>query len=296
MLSPEADAVLSQLRAEMGQPRPPLDVEREQWEASMRGQRPVEGTLVSGVSLNGVPCEWVERVDSDGLVVLLVHGGGYVSGSPRTHRLLAAKLAQAMDARVLVPDYALAPEHPFPAGLEDIVAVYAALAEQGVAPSDIVLLGDSAGGGLALAALLKLRDLGAPMPRGAVLLSPWADLTLSGESHQTQAMHPNPARDNLARCAELYAGAAERREPLLSPAFADLSGLPPLLIQAGGNEVLLDDSRMVAARAEAAGVPVRLSVAPELWHVYHLSACPEADAAIAEISRFVQALAAHNEE
>lgn len=296
MLSPEAEAILSQMRAEMGQPRPPLEVERAQWEESMRGKRPVEGTLVSGVSLNGVPCEWVERADSDGLVVLLVHGGGYVSGSPRTHRLLAAKLAQALDARVVVPDYALAPEHPFPAGLDDIVAVYAALAEQGIDAGDIVMLGDSAGGGLVLASLLKLRELGAPMPRGAVLLSPWADLTLSGASYEAQAIHPNPSRDNLARCAQLYAGEASLAEPLLSPAFAELSGLPPLLIQAGGNEVLLDDSRMVAARAEAAGVPVRLSVAPDLWHVYHLSACPEADAAIVEISRFVQALAAHNEE
>lgn len=296
MVSPEAEAILAQMRAEMGQPRPPIEVEREQWEASMRGLRPVEGTLVSGISLHGVPCEWVERAESDGLVVLLVHGGGFVSGSPRTHRLLAAKLAQAMDARVLVPDYALAPEHPYPAGLEDVVAVYAGLAEQGVSPADIVFAGDSAGGGLVLSALLRLRELEAPMPRAAVLLSPWSDLTLSGESYQSQAAHPNPSRDDLDRCAAWYAGDVERNDPMLSPAFADLSGLPPLLIQVGGKEVLLDDSRMVAARADAAGVPVRLSVAPGLWHVYHLSACPEADAAIEEISRFVAALAAHNEE
>jgi acetyl esterase/lipase len=295
MPSPEAEAILSRMRAEMGAPLKPLEVERAEWEAAMKGVRPSEGTLVSGVSLNGVPCEWVERADSDGLVVLLVHGGGFSAGSPRTHRSFAAQLAQASHARVLVPDYALAPEHPFPAAIEDLVAVYAALAEQGVAAADIVVAGDSAGGGLALAMLVKLREIGAPMPRGLVLLSPWLDLTLSGESHTSNAMHPNPSRDDLQRAAGWYATAAQQREPLASPLFAELTGLPPMLIQVGGNDVLLSDATGLAERADAAGIAVRLTVAAGLWHVYQLSPCPEGSEALAEIARFAHQLA-ENEE
>lgn len=295
MPSPEAEAILVRMRAEMGAPLKPLEVERAEWEAAMKGVRPPDGTMVSGVSLNGVPCEWVERADSDGLVILLVHGGGFSAGSPRTHRSFAAQLAQTSHARVLVPDYALAPEHPFPAAIEDLVAVYAALAEQGVAAADIVVAGDSAGGGLALATLVKLREIGAPMPRGLVLLSPWLDLTLSGESHRSNAVHPNPSREDLRRAAGWYAPEAQQREPLASPMFAELAGLPPMLIQVGGNEVLLSDATRLAERAEAVGIAVRLTVAAGLWHVYQLSPCPEGSEALAEIARFAHELAKNEE-
>jgi acetyl esterase/lipase len=224
-------------------------------------------------------------------VILLVHGGGFSSGSPRTHRKFAATLARATGARVLVPDYALAPEEPYPAGLDDLVAVYAALAEQGIETSDIVLNGDSAGGGLAVAALLKLRELGAPMPRAAVLLSPWADLTLSGASYSTKLDHPNASREELTRAAAWYAPAEQHREPLVSPLFADLSGLPPLLVQAGEHEVFLDDAIGLVERAKAAGVAATLTVAPGLWHVYQHSDCPEARDAIEEIATFINTVA-----
>lgn len=289
MPSPEAEKIIAELRAYASQPMPSVTEERMAWEASVKGLRPPEGTLVSGVSLNGVPCEWVERADSDGLVILLVHGGGFTAGSPRTHRRFAAQLALATGARVLVPDYALAPEEPFPAALDDIVAVYAALAEQGTSPEDIVISGDSAGGGLAVAALLKLRELGAPMPRSAVLLSPWADLTLSGGSYISKAHHPNASRAELERGARAYAPFEQHRDPLISPLFADLSGLPPLLIQAGEHEVFIDDSIALAERAKAAGVDARLTIAPGLWHVYQHYDCPEAHDAIEEIARFVHA-------
>jgi len=286
MPSPEAEKIIAGMRANP-EGMPSLEDERNGWEAYARTLKLPEGSLVSGVSLNGVPCEWVERGDSDGLVVVLVHGGGFSSGSPRTHRQFAARLAQASGARVLVPDYALAPEEPFPAGLEDIVAVYAALAEQGVEPRDIVFSGDSSGGGLAVAALIKLRELGAPMPRALALTSPWVDLTLSGESHRTYALHPNPSVANLKRAAEWYAPAGQHGEPLVSPLFADLTGLPAMLVQAGGHEVLLDDAAALVARAQAAGGDARLSVAPGLWHVYQHSDCPEAHDAIEEIAAFI---------
>ena len=291
MPSPEAEAIIAEMRAYASQPLPSLQEERAGWEASVKGQKQREGTLVSGVSLNGVPCEWVERADSDGLVIVLVHGGGFTSGSPRTHRKFAATLARATGARVLLPEYALAPEEPFPAGLEDIVAVYAALAEQGIDPQDIVLNGDSAGGGLAVAALLKLRELGGPMPRGAVLLSPWVDLTLSGGTFTSKLDHPNASREELMRAAAAYAPAEQHRDPLVSPLFADLSGLPPLLVQAGEHEVFLDDAIGLVDRAKAAGVAAQLSVAPGLWHVYQHSDCPEARDAIEEIATFINTIA-----
>ncbi|RYE83740.1 MAG: alpha/beta hydrolase [Hyphomicrobiales bacterium] len=286
MPSPEAEQIIAEMRAKP-EGLPSLAEERSGWEAHAKTLKLPEGTLVSGVSLNGVPCEWVERADSDALVIVLVHGGGFSSGSPRTHRQFAARLAQASGARVLVPDYALAPEEPFPAGLDDIVAVYAALAEQGVEPVDIAFSGDSSGGGLAVAALLKLRELGAPMPRALALISPWVDLTLSGESHRTNRVHPNPSAASLRRAADWYVPAERQRESLVSPLFADLSGLPPMLVQAGGQEVLLDDATGLVARAEAAGVAATLSVAPGLWHVYQHSDCPEAHDAIEEIATFV---------
>ena len=154
-------------------------------------------------------------------------------------------------------------------------------------PGDIVFSGDSSGGGLAVSALLKLKEIGAPMPRAVVLTSPWVDLTLSGESHRTNAAHPNPNEANLRRAAEWYAPVVQHREALVSPLFADLSGLPPMLVQAGGNEVLLDDARQLVARAQATGVAARLSVAEGLWHVYQHSDCPEARDAIEEIATFI---------
>jgi monoterpene epsilon-lactone hydrolase len=271
MASAAAERILQEMRAQAGAPPPSLEEERSGWEAFAKTQKLPEGTLVSGVDLNGIPCEWVERGDSDREIVLLVHGGGFNAGSPRTHRRFAATFARMSGHRVLVPDYRLAPEDPFPAGIDDIVAVYAALIEEGVAPETIVFTGDSAGGGLCVAVAMKLKELGAPQPAALLVMSGWLDLTL----------------EELERSAQWYVGNGDRRDPLVSPVFADLSGLPPMLIQAAGNDQLLDDSVMLAERARAAGVTVTLSIAPDMWHVYQHADCPEAWAAVEEAAAFV---------
>jgi acetyl esterase/lipase len=238
----------------------PLELDRREWEAAARLVVLPKAARFQGADAGGVRAEWMEMPPVNRQrVFLLLHGGGYVSGSPRTHRKLAAAMSRAAYARVLTPEYRLAPEHPFPAGVKDAVRVYGWLLEQGIAPADIVVGGDSAGGGLALSMLLALREGGAELPRAAVLLSPWTDLTVSSPSYNAhKKLDPSVTRTGLRRAAAHYAGQRDPAEPLLSPLFADLRGLPPLLVHAGGNEVMLDDSRIFAERARGAGVDVTL--------------------------------------
>jgi monoterpene epsilon-lactone hydrolase len=207
--------------------------------------------------------------------VLYVHGGGYSLGSPESHRPLAARIARRLGAELILPRYRLAPEHPCPAALEDVLAVWASLA-----PSQRwILAGDSAGGGLALAAAMCLRDAGAPLPAGLVLLSPWSDLTMSGASIDALAQHEVMLRrPGLELMAGRYAGALSREDPRVSPAFGKFEGLPPMLIQVGGHEVLLDDARDVAAKAERAGVAVELQIYPAQVHVFQATPMLEAAA------------------
>jgi monoterpene epsilon-lactone hydrolase len=194
--------------------------------------------------------------------------------------------------RVLTPDYRLAPEHPFPAAVEDALLAYGWLLSEGYAPGDIIIGGDSAGGGLALSMLLALREAKAEMPRAAVLMAPWTDLTVSSPSYE-DLRHRDPiiTRENLREAGVWYAGRRDPADPMASPLFADLTGLPPLLIHAGGDEVMLDDSRRFAERAEAAGVTVTCKVWPGLWHVFQSAVpqVPEAATAMAEIGDFVRA-------
>ncbi|HAJ36252.1 MAG TPA: hypothetical protein DCL15_11215, partial [Chloroflexi bacterium] len=217
--------------------------------------------------------EWLTPPHVDARrVVLYLHGGGYVSGSPATHLAVTTQLAQAAGARLFALDYRLAPEHPFPAALEDAWAVYWwLLTEEHVAPAQIVVAGDSAGGGLTLALLLALRDAGMPLPAGAVGLSPWLDLTLSGATLTANAATDYLNRDILRASAQMYSQGHVLDDPLLSPLYADLRGLPPLLLQAGGAEMLLDDSRRFAMRAHAAGVDVKLAIFPHMVHVWHFT-------------------------
>jgi acetyl esterase/lipase len=287
MVSAAAQKVIADMQADSAGPLRTLEEERADWEAAVKGDKLPEGSLVSGVTLNGVPCEWVERADSGAEIVLLVHGGGFSSGSPRTHRKFAAVFSRASGQRVLVPDYRLAPEDPYPEGLDDIVAVYAALIEAGSDPGSITFSGDSAGAGLALAAVLKLRDIEAPLPGRLVLMSPWVDLSLTGESHDTNAMHPNPTEPELRRAADWYVGEMGLADPGVSPLFADLSGLPRMLVQAGGHEVLLDDAVRLVERANAAGSEATLTVTAGMWHVFQHFDCPEARAAVEEAAAFV---------
>src|SRR5579885_2123644 len=210
------------------------------------------------VSANGVPAEWITAPGADaGRNLLYLHGGGYTIGSIKTHRCLAGWISRAARARVLIIDYRLAPEHPFPAAVDDSLAAYRCMLDSGLTAARITIAGDSAGGGLAVATLLAIRDARLPLPAAGVCLSPWVDLEGTGESMKTKAeVDPMVASGNLGDMAAAYLGGKDPKTPLASPLYADLRGLPPLLIQVGTAEVLLDDSRRLAERARAAGVEI----------------------------------------
>ena len=245
--------------------------------------------------IDGMPCEWVVAPGADPDVRLLyLHGGGYVSGSGANYLPLAADLSAAAQCAVLLPDYRLAPEHPFPAGLEDCIRAHewmTASGPHGPAPAKATFIaGDSAGGGLTLATLLALRDRGQPLPKAGIPLSAFADLTLASESIQSRAenelfMHPSCLPEFVKR----YVAAGDARNPLVSPVFGDYAGIPPLLIQVGEYEVIRDDSVRVAAKARADGVDVTLEVWPGQVHVFQIRGLPESREAIEHIAEFMRA-------
>jgi monoterpene epsilon-lactone hydrolase len=230
---------------------------------------PADVTTSSG-SLGGIPVVNVEVAGADhASVIFYLHGGAYAIGTAASSVGLASDLARRAGARLVTVDYRLAPEHPHPAAIDDAVAAYRGLLDSGVAASAIAIAGESAGAGLAAATLVALKHVGLPQPSGAVLMSPWADLTLSGESISGKAaVDPALTPEGLRRRAVDYVAAGDRRAELVSPIFADLTGLPPLLIQAGSHEILLDDATRLAARAAAADVAVRLEVTPGVPHVF----------------------------
>ena len=247
---------------------------------------------IEAVTAPARPAEWLRppgaRTDA---AVLYLHGGGYVIGSPRSHRHLAAAIARAAGTAALLVDYRLAPEHPFPAALDDAVAAYQWLLGRGLAPGRVVVAGDSAGGGLTVATLLALRDRGLPRPAGGVCISPWVDLTCSGATYATKAaVDPIVTRESVAMMAQAYAGADDPKAPLLSPLYADLRGLPPLLVQVGSDEVLLDDALGLGERARAAGVDVTIEEWPAMIHVWHWfqPMLDEAERAVGVIGNFVR--------
>jgi epsilon-lactone hydrolase len=231
--------------------------------------------------------------------ILYLHGGGYYFCSPQTHRSLVFALARRSRARIFSLDYRLAPECPFPAALDDALAAYRWLVADGVSPRTIVIAGDSAGGGLALATLLALRDAGDPLPAGGLLFSPWTDLAATGAS-----IASNDGRDPMfvgaaiGRAAKLYLGDADPRNPRASPVYGRFDGLPPLFIQVGDTEVLLDDSTRVADRARAAGVAVDLEIWPNMPHVFQMFApfMPEANRALDRAASFIRSIATPDNE
>jgi acetyl esterase/lipase len=251
-----------------------------------------EDTTCEPIVAAGVPCEWIvgRGAGAHGTLFYL-HGGGYVMGSLNTHRGVVGNISAASGLRGLAVDYRLGPEHPFPAAVDDATAVYRWLLARGTAPETIVIAGDSAGGGLTMATLVALRDAGDPLPAAGVCLSPWVDLACSGESmHTKAAVDPMVQRDRLLRMAEAYLGGGDARAPLASPLYADLRGLPPLLVQVGTRETLLDDSTRLASRARAAGVDVVLEPWDDMIHVWQAFAplLPEADRAVARIGEWVR--------
>jgi epsilon-lactone hydrolase len=244
------------------------------------------------VDAGGVPAEWLTAPGARAeRAVLYLHGGGYVIGSIKSHRYLMQNISRHSGARTLGIDYRLAPEHPFPAAIEDACRAYRWLLEQGLAPGRIAIAGDSAGFGLTRATLLSLRDAGTPLPAAGVLISPWADLTgTAGAVKSRAASDPMVKPDGLFRLAGRYLGGVDPRNPLASPVFADLTGLPPLLIHVGGREILYDDAITLATRAAAAGIPVALVDEPELFHVWHAFApmLDEGQRAVEQIGGWLQ--------
>jgi acetyl esterase/lipase len=224
-------------------------------------------------------------------VLLYLHGGGYIAGSAALFRLISVRLCRLLGARVFSLDYRLAPEHPFPAAIEDAGAGYRWLLRNGVSPRDIVVAGESAGGGLAFALLLALRGDGAPLPAGVVAMSPWTDMEGTGESVVKNQATCVMYGQNLPLLAALYLGGQPARTPLASPIYADLMGFPPVLVQASSSELLLDDARRMHCHAQAVGVRSRLSIyagQPHGWHILY-GILPEATAACREAVEFVQA-------
>jgi acetyl esterase/lipase len=244
----------------------------------------------TAATVGGVPGEWVSRRGAarPQRAILYLHGGAYCVGSPLTHRALTGNLALATEARIFVADYRLAPEHPFPAALEDAVSAYEGLLADGHGPADLVIAGDSAGGGLTAATALRLRETGRPLPSALVLFSPWADLSLA-ELGPEPPGEPMITRPWVAECAGYYLSGHDPRDGLASPVFAELGGLPPTLIQVGSDEVLLPDSQRLHAGLVEAGVDSTLTVYPGRWHVFqtHAGVLADADRALAEVSRFL---------
>lgn len=288
MASPQLDAFVANLRAAGGFDGD-LMAMRRMLDRAPAYQQPPDVTFDT-VTAGGVPAEWVTPEGFDaGRAIVYCHGGGYATGAAATFRSLTSHLARATRVRVLAVDYRLAPEHPYPAALDDALAAYRSLLADH-SPEDIAFVGDSSGGGLVLGALVALRDAGDPLPAAAVCLCPWTDLTLSGGSLET-----NAASDVMVRAATLrlmsdaYLGSVEATTPTASPLFADLAGLPPLLIQVGAGEILLDDAKRLAERAAASGVDVTLDVADDGFHVWHSFAdmLPEAREAIAQVAAYL---------
>jgi len=273
-----------------------LEDMRRTWASLFTGD--VVPAKTEDVVANGVPCRWVVAPDAGtDRIFLYFHGGGFQMGSPETHQALVARISAASGMAGLLIDYRLAPEHRFPAPLEDARAVFGWVLDQGIAASDMALCGDSAGGGLCLSLLLSLKGTGAAgddkLPFAAALMSPWTDMTVSGASYRTRdQIDPLNNRSMMQTIARSYLGkTGDPKDPRASPIFGDATGLPPLLIQVGDHEVVLDDSVAFAAKARAAGVDVTLEIEPEMIHVFQIYAreLPEGATAIQRIGTFLKA-------
>jgi len=275
-------------------PNVPVETARKHFEKVAKILLPrAIGIEVESSQLAGIDVDWLRPKKSDkSKVIFYLHGGAYVIGSRRTHRQMVSHMARAAGAVAVLPEYRLAPEHPFPAGIDDAVAVYRALLESGYKPENIVISGDSAGGGLSVATLLALRHAGDPLPAAAVLLSPFLDVTASGESATTRAgKDPWFEVTDMEVVARYYCPDESKwREPLVSPVFANVSGLPPMLIQVGDDEILLSDSTRLVEKLDAAGIDVEFEIFPDMWHVFQMfvGKMPEGKKAVAKIGDYIR--------
>ena len=297
MASKEAEAINAQMKlvreaAKASGIVPTLEQQREGILLVAQSAVAPEGVTVTEAYAGGCRAYWNDPQGAAmDRVVLYLHGGGYVVGSPKSHERLVAHIARQVGCRVLSLDYRLAPEHPHPAAVEDATEAYRWLLAQGFKPEHIAISGDSAGGGLTLATLLSLKSNGLPQPAAAVPLSPWADMEGTGDSMTSNAPKDLIVqKDVLQGMAASFLGEANPRDPLASPLYGDFRDVCPLYIQVGGDETLLDDSNRVAERARSAGIDVKLDVFPEMQHVFQLSYgnMPEATDAVARIGQYLK--------
>ena len=288
----QLEQVIALLTARDRPQNPTVEESREGFERLAAQMGVGTNTTIREVDANGVPGELVTAEgSSDDTVTLYLHGGGYVIGSPRTHRELARRLSVETGGTVLVIDYRLAPENPFPAAVEDAVSSYRWLLEHGHDPAALSIAGDSAGGGLTVATLVSLKDQGIPLPSCGVALSPWVDMEGIGESMSSRAgVDPMVQRNGLVSMAQTYLNGADPKSPLAAPIYADLSELPPLLIQVGMRETLYDDAVRLACHSAKAGLTVTFEPWDEMIHVWHLFAplLDEGQQAIERIGAFIK--------
>ena len=261
---------MNQLVRPLLHPAIPVALQRRLISKAYLTSIPPRGTRFEDIQAEGLSITRACHSDNPHGVILYFHGGGYIIGSPKTHKGITGHLSKFSGAMVVTPDYRLAPENPFPAALDDAEMVYRALLDEGRPPATLCLAGDSAGGGLAVALAMRLRDKGLPLPSSLMVLSPWTDL-----SHQhlyAPECEPVLQKPWIDKSARLYCGNTPPSEPLVSPVFGDLSGLPPLLIQVGSQEILLNDARRLANAASRDSVDTRLEIYNGLWHVFQVHA------------------------
>ena len=290
--SPELDHVISIMKAIRAKPPADIHEARAALDQAFGEMKPHADVTVFDIDAGRVPCQWITAPDvPQDRLILYYHGGAYAACSPTTHQDLISRLSRASGAAVLGVDYRLAPEHPFPAAVDDSIAAYNWALDHGFEPSNIVLAGDSAGGGLVLSVMLAARDAGVPLPAAGVCFSPWVDLECTGES-----MAANDHLDDfikyggLSARAQSYLGGADPKHPWASALYADLTGLPPLLVHVGSAETLLDDSTRLVDVAGKAGVDVTLKIWDDMVHVWQAfaSILPEGQQSIEESGAFIR--------
>jgi acetyl esterase/lipase len=265
---------------------------RRKWHAFSNILGTAKGVNIQTAEVAGLHSEWLAPDDAcNDKLILYLHGGAYIMGNCATHRQMVSYIAKAASVRTLLPEYRLAPEHAFPAAIDDAVRLYRSLLADGYLPDDIVIMGDSAGGGLTMATLLSLRDAREPLPAAACLISPWLDLTASGESMSSRA-HKDPwfKPADMPVVTSYYCRDDQLRHPLVSPVFADLDGLPPLYIQVGSDEILLSDSTRAADKVRATGGDVEIEIWPGMWHVFQVFVhqVPESRQAVRKLGEYVR--------
>jgi len=292
MASVELEMIVEALRSRPARVDLSVEERRVEMETMTSQFQLAEDVRCEPVDAGGVPAEWITTPGAvEERVIYYLHGGGYVIGSIKTHREMMSRLSRAAGARVLIIDYRLAPENPFPAAVADSTVAYRWLLSAGVDPGRVVIAGESAGGGLTVATMVALRDAGVTLPVAGACLSPWVDMEGIGESMTTKAeIDPMVMKEGIIELAQLYLGDADPRTPLAAPIYADLTGLPPLLIQVGTSEVLFDDATRLAERAKSAGVDVLLEPWEDMIHMWHAFAAilPEGQQAIDRIGEFVR--------